>query len=180
MISYPLYLWHWPVLSLSRQAGLEWHPLLLLVLSAILAIVTFELVERRIQMRAPMAVWKPLWTCMAAIAGVSLAIVTSNGLYMRYPADVVPIVKMKEYDYGKDARLHVCWREPGKDNPIFPLECSSPSLSGAILIVGALTQQGSILGSNGLLTTGQFGKSRNQAAFHRAGIQHACERWNML
>jgi peptidoglycan/LPS O-acetylase OafA/YrhL len=136
MISYPLYLWHWPVLSLSRQAGLEWHPLLLLVLSAILAIVAFELVERRIQMCAPTAVWKPLWTCMAAIAGVSTAIVTSNGLYMRYPADVVPIVKMKEYDYGKDARLHVCWREPGKDNPIFPLECSSPSLSGAILIVG--------------------------------------------
>lgn len=50
-ISYPLYLWHWPVLVVMRSRRLYeesiWLDLLGLLLSLILAILTFEIVEKQ-------------------------------------------------------------------------------------------------------------------------------------
>jgi peptidoglycan/LPS O-acetylase OafA/YrhL len=53
LISYPLYLWHWPLLSLSRI--IEGHPLsntvkfLLIILSIILSALTYYLIEKPIR-----------------------------------------------------------------------------------------------------------------------------------
>lgn len=51
-ISYPLYLWHWPVLVLMRSHRLYkesiWLDLLGLIISFILAALTFELVEKNL------------------------------------------------------------------------------------------------------------------------------------
>jgi peptidoglycan/LPS O-acetylase OafA/YrhL len=70
LISYPLYLWHWPLLSFARiTAGGE--PGLLVrwgavVLSGVLAWATWRLVERPIRFGAPSR-FKTLALCLAAV-----------------------------------------------------------------------------------------------------------------
>jgi len=53
LISYPLYLWHWPLLSFARilegQAISDMQKLILLSLSVLLAWLTFQLLEKRIR-----------------------------------------------------------------------------------------------------------------------------------
>lgn len=53
LISYPLYLWHWPVLSLARMMkGASLSPIesiALLIISALLAFLTYFLLEKRVR-----------------------------------------------------------------------------------------------------------------------------------
>lgn len=51
LISYPLYLWHWPILSYAHilEFTEPWHMNVGLGLSFLLAILTFELVEKKIR-----------------------------------------------------------------------------------------------------------------------------------
>ncbi|MFM9012013.1 MAG: acyltransferase family protein [Planctomycetota bacterium] len=44
-LSYSLYLWHWPVLVLCRQAGYDAHPIVLVLLIAALSTASYYLVE---------------------------------------------------------------------------------------------------------------------------------------
>lgn len=62
LISYPLYLWHWPVLSFLHifdETSLGAR-LLAIALSFILAILTYEFVEKKVKKIRLAAVWKPL------------------------------------------------------------------------------------------------------------------------
>ncbi|MCC7536874.1 MAG: acyltransferase [Deltaproteobacteria bacterium] len=56
LISYPLYLWHWPIIVFFRAFGADpiptWVKLILLALSVLLAWLTFALVERPIRSRS--------------------------------------------------------------------------------------------------------------------------------
>lgn len=87
LISYPLYLWHWPILSFQRviQGG---EPdtaerLLALVLSLILSVLTYAVVERRIRFLG----WKYtsvlLVVVVLVISAVSMNIYSRNGLSFR-------------------------------------------------------------------------------------------------
>ena len=53
LVSYPLYLWHWPLLSLARIAGGgevgPWLRVGLVVVAAVLAVATYRLVERPVR-----------------------------------------------------------------------------------------------------------------------------------
>lgn len=53
LVSFPLYLWHWPVLSLFRIVGFDSHlqSLLALLLSYGLAVLTYEFVEKKLRHR---------------------------------------------------------------------------------------------------------------------------------
>jgi len=57
LVSYPLYLWHWPVLSflgyIDSASGSVTHRLLALAASFVLAVLTYELVERPIKSLRP-------------------------------------------------------------------------------------------------------------------------------
>jgi len=58
LISYPLYLWHWPLLTYARILYGEPAPLVrlsILVLSGLLAWTTYRLVELKVRARAPAA-----------------------------------------------------------------------------------------------------------------------------
>lgn len=57
LISYPLYLWHWPLLSFARLVGDGKEPsvtmrLVVVVLSVVLAWTTYDLVEKRLRFRS--------------------------------------------------------------------------------------------------------------------------------
>ncbi|MBV8806512.1 MAG: acyltransferase, partial [Sinobacteraceae bacterium] len=95
LISYPLYLWHWPILSFARNLydGLPPTPIRIgaLVLSVVLACATYELVEKPIRRvgRGPAAprTIGILATCVAALACYGLLVA---GNYAQARSSAVP------------------------------------------------------------------------------------------
>lgn len=84
LISYPLYLWHWPLLSFATMENNLEPPsvmarVLLLGAAAVLSVATYVLIER--PMRKGRAL--PLIVAMTAVFGASLAIVAAHGLPAR-------------------------------------------------------------------------------------------------
>ena len=89
LISYPLYLWHWPLLSFSRILASQTPQielrLFLVLLSFLLAWVTYRFVEKPIRFsnRYPRAVlWLSLW--MVAVLLMSHAVNRLDGLKFRH------------------------------------------------------------------------------------------------
>ena len=84
LISYPLYLWHWPLLSFAQivESSTPAAPIraAALALALALAALTYFLLElplRRARMQRKTAL---LWTMMAALALAGLAIYANNGV----------------------------------------------------------------------------------------------------
>lgn len=78
LISYPLYLWHWPVLSFQKIVGTSdntrFSPLWAIGLAVVLAWATYEFVERRFRPdRAPARGIRPLIAGMAALLSFGAA-----------------------------------------------------------------------------------------------------------
>jgi len=127
LISYPLYLWHWPLLTLAGNAygslGTPERAGLLLA-SVGLAWLTWRLVER--PLRSPTrGGWKVLGLLlgMAAIAGSGLLIWKKDGLPSRYPEIVK---RATEYDlegYRAALRHQVCFMELGTNAERYAPEC---------------------------------------------------------
>jgi peptidoglycan/LPS O-acetylase OafA/YrhL len=76
LISYPLYLWHWPILSFLHIFGENTFLArgLAVLLSIALAYATYTLIEKRVARQAPNATWKPLLaiSLLLCIAGISI------------------------------------------------------------------------------------------------------------
>lgn len=87
LISYPLYLWHWPLLSLASvvESGLPalWIRVAIVLVSGVLAWLTFVLLERRVRHTTePLAPWL-LLTLLAATGAFGHFIDTHDGLPAR-------------------------------------------------------------------------------------------------
>lgn len=86
LISYPLYLWHWPLLTLPQLAGEEALSLSaragLLLLSCVLGALTYILIERPLRFGG----WFRLKTWLSVV----LLLVTGLGGYAIYRQDGVP------------------------------------------------------------------------------------------
>jgi peptidoglycan/LPS O-acetylase OafA/YrhL len=89
LISYPLYLWHWPLLSFGRileNQGLgAWVRLALVVLAALLAWATYLLLERPIRLRLnkrPSVIWA-LTFLMVGIGGYGYWLYQQEGVTTR-------------------------------------------------------------------------------------------------
>lgn len=85
LISYPLYLWHWPLLSLAHIAGYRsgvttW---LLVALAFVLAWFTWRYVETPIRSKAPGRALARVTLGMAVVALAGLMIQMSNGVLGR-------------------------------------------------------------------------------------------------
>lgn len=128
LISFPLYLWHWPVLTFARSAypqGLAWEVrLAALVISIFLATLTYLYIERPLRLngsgRTSVLVLSLVMSLVVAIAGV---IFKSNGFPSRYP----PIIqRATEYDlegYRTALRNGICFIEFGHDAKQYAPEC---------------------------------------------------------
>jgi peptidoglycan/LPS O-acetylase OafA/YrhL len=93
LISYPLYLWHWPILVLA--AAVKFMPLtplergLAIAISYGLATITFILVERPLRSGRPTRRQVvSLASCAAAIAVTGIIIVRADGFENRFPSEV--------------------------------------------------------------------------------------------
>jgi len=86
LISYPLYLWHWPLLSLLRIADVEDHAtqrmlkILMVVLAVVLAILTYHLVERPLRRRNDLRrIGAYLGLLLVAVGAWGVVIIVSDG-----------------------------------------------------------------------------------------------------
>jgi peptidoglycan/LPS O-acetylase OafA/YrhL len=116
LMSYPLYLWHWPVLTLSRLAvPLEQTvvvtPLALLA-SLALAWATFAFLERPIRARQSRLVAAGLVITTAAL-GVGVTALQLTGAVDRWSGrgpDATKVSRFEhDYEYLEDARFGACW-----------------------------------------------------------------------
>ncbi|GHU18497.1 hypothetical protein FACS189475_04080 [Betaproteobacteria bacterium] len=105
LISYPLYLWHWPLLSYAHilQGGQNeiwtWRFIRLgcVLAAVILAFLTYKLVERpvRFGLRAKTAKVYVLIFLIAGVGGAGLYVWRTNGLPARY-IDYAELMKPKK------------------------------------------------------------------------------------
>jgi peptidoglycan/LPS O-acetylase OafA/YrhL len=115
LISYPLYLWHLPLLVFARIIGTEtpppWERALLLAASFVLATATYLLVERPVRFSLPTRVAVPaLVTVMAAALLSSLLIVQEAGVPKRFgPGLQGYFTFLYKFGPGGDARYGSCW-----------------------------------------------------------------------
>lgn len=127
LISYPLYLWHWPILSFARVIEGEIPSrkirISAVVLSFVLAWLTYRLIEKPI--RFGKKTWiKPAILCisMAVIGYIGYNAFQRHGLAFRFPKEVQQIADFR-YEYGKDARLGKCWLVAPQRFDGFDREC---------------------------------------------------------
>jgi len=88
LISYPLYLWHWPLLSFARilegQAISDMQKLVLLGLSVLLAWLTFQIVEKPIRASRSPKTAIVLLLCMLLALSFGLALRKKDGFKHRH------------------------------------------------------------------------------------------------
>jgi peptidoglycan/LPS O-acetylase OafA/YrhL len=140
-ISYPLYLWHWPILSLlylknggDLPAGTRAAAL---VASACLATATYLLIERPFKKGVPLKVAALASSSALLFVGTIGVIITiQQGLPDRLPAALRQALAYQRYDYAIDAYNPGCWL--GNDEPASKLlpVCLQTSRDDAITIWG--------------------------------------------
>lgn len=106
-ISYPLYLWHWPLLAYAHNAiGERLPPALtaaLLAVSILLAWLTWRLVERPIAkayVKRPLAVAAPLLVGLALTGALGSATRQADGIPWRFPQAIRDVYAF----YGRDGK----------------------------------------------------------------------------
>lgn len=131
LISYPLYLWHWPLLSFASQNGLtsKLCTVGIVATSVILAWMTYAFVEKPIRFGN----LRVHGAGVAAIGMVSLALTSSavylaDGLPQRFAPEIRRVMAMMDYRPGSDARYPDCWvsREMAVD--AFKAECGEGTM----------------------------------------------------
>jgi hypothetical protein len=134
LISYPLYLWHWPILSFLKIASVPWgfkiSPLLkgaVIVLSFVLAYLTYCFIElpiRHVKQRSQRrkgALW--LLGCVSLTGAFGVLVLLTGGFPSRLPSAIVAF----DHDYGADAerawRYGTCFLRPDQSAASFSESC---------------------------------------------------------
>ncbi len=129
LISYPLYLWHWPLLSFVNiihpepSRGLR---VAAIVAAMALAWITFRWIERPIRtgQRSPFKIVAPC-VAMALVGGAGLATFHWQGFPDRIPPAIRSIDSVKlTVDFEQSVwRLHTCLLESGDTKSQFTPDC---------------------------------------------------------
>lgn len=132
LISYPLYLWHWPVLAAIRIVRLGEEPPPLMKLIAVL--VAFGLADFTYRFVEPKIRYRPTRTkTAAAFAGVALVGLVGAGIYVaggvpsRFSAGVQIVARDHQAEAMPAYRLKSCFLSSGST---FARECDDAALPG--------------------------------------------------
>lgn len=80
LISYPMYLWHWPIIVAMRQFGVEltyWVALAVVLATVALSAATYRFIESPIRSRR----WLPTTKWLLSLAAVGFGVLTSFGIH---------------------------------------------------------------------------------------------------
>lgn len=126
LISYPLYLWHWPLLAFARIGSAEplsvSNCLLVLAVSLVLSWLTYRFVERPLRHRAPTKRLLIGWC--GALAGVCLAsygFLQAKGFPGRFPP-LISAISTFEYDHAAATRLGTYFLMGDRDEKAFKVD----------------------------------------------------------
>lgn len=142
LISYPLYLWHWPLLSLARIVNSE--PLstiakvLLLSISFVFACLTYWYVEKPIRRGDALArTVRPLVIVMVIIAVLGILCFKMQGFPSRF-SEVLRPFAMFQPEFQKDGRTGICWVSSDAKPDAFAAECveKTPATKPLIVVWG--------------------------------------------
>lgn len=133
LISYPLYLWHWPMLSMRAIIDAPDSAILTIAIisaSICLAWVTYAIIERPIRL-APVFSWKPVGSVMAVgLTGIAaLGISLADGVPGRVPPSLQAIATYA-VDFRDDARAGSCWIGLKLPPNGYAKECAAPLMLG--------------------------------------------------
>jgi peptidoglycan/LPS O-acetylase OafA/YrhL len=117
LVSYPLYLWHWPLLSFTHYLYDDRVPsfvrLCLIALSFVLAWLTYKYIETPIRKRPPLSIAVFVVSGLCFFTGAfGLFIYTKNGFETRYNEHIRPLVNFngrQASDYLTESK---CFVEP--------------------------------------------------------------------
>ena len=135
LISYPLYMWHWPILSFLRIAygyGVDdtpgWGKLVVVVGSLLLAAMTYHFVEKPIR-RFARGRWRKivaigLLGSVALVGLFGLAVVATDGFPGRYPSAIAMLDH--DYDLNSSMRGGRCFLSPNQSAASFADACVDP------------------------------------------------------
>lgn len=139
LISYPLYLWHWPLLSFARIVENEVPSrnirIAAVLLSFILAWLTYVLVERPVRLGKKSRVKAIVFVVTMAIVGsVGYITYTRDGLKFRYINEINKgVSQANNYDQNKGYRFDECFLN-GNSNK-FSDHCSSSGYKNKPLVM---------------------------------------------
>lgn len=119
LISYPLYLWHWPLLSFARIVESETPSrnirIAAVAISVVLAVLTYYLIEKRV--RYGRSTWRKVavLSVLAVLIGyIGYNAYSRNGLDFRFPK-IVKELTSDQYDYKTGYRSGTCFLNPEQD-----------------------------------------------------------------
>lgn len=134
-ISYPLYLWHWPLLAFARI--MDESPAWALPLSFVLASLTYLLVERPLRARAPtLAGIVFLCALMAALGGAGYFVYSGGGLPQRAPIRELAAYQPENFEWQSLGLLRddACYRRiPGQKASVCKIAKDAPP---TVLLLG--------------------------------------------
>ena len=142
LISYPLYLWHWPLLSFANifaetvtsnavrgAAALS---------SVLLAWLTYSFVERPVRNRGGEQVAGLLIVLILAIGSLGAYTFWRGGFETRFPESIRPYANY-QFDPSEGARAHRCWLDGQQSFTAYAAECvdSAPgkAMAGPLMLV---------------------------------------------
>lgn len=137
-ISYPLYLWHWPLLSFPIVLGIPLTSelrVLILVTSVVLAALTHALVEKPVRrgFGGPRLTWA-LFAALAVLGACGWAVKCTDGLLNTYPPSVREIASA-EFDADfPNYRIDQCFLRTEQGPESFSDHCVDRSVASRPLI----------------------------------------------
>lgn len=115
LISYPLYLWHWPLISFANTMLLEAPDagvmIWVVVASISLATATYLFIERNVKLLPSWRKATPYVACsaMGLIGLFALSVYASDGMLIRYPTEIQKVLAISNYKIPSEARYPECW-----------------------------------------------------------------------
>jgi peptidoglycan/LPS O-acetylase OafA/YrhL len=141
LISYPLYLWHWPLLVFG--AAIKFQPLtlpereLILLLSTLLAWATYAYIEKPIRFGQPSR--RKLWALCAGMVLVGIAggvVALGRGFDFRLPAEIRSVAG--EPTLSPDMRLNECLLDLASQTS-FAADCAERGRRPLVMVWGDST-----------------------------------------
>lgn len=136
-ISYPLYLWHWPLLSFPVILGVPLTAqtrVTILIASVVLAALTFELLEKPIRRAGGRRSTLTLLTALLLIGAGGWIVKQSDGLLDTYPTSVREIASAEFDSEFQDYRIDQCFLRTEQGPETFADRCIDRSNTDRSLV----------------------------------------------